>query len=214
MAAQNLRRINKEKDFTPLGLKKCLHGMTDLTGSISEKRGRGIFFFCLSSYTGLPKERKILLRSASKQAKTKLGPVRPCVQIWEPGRGVGHQQDPKPAPLEPCEAVVDESSKLEQPKIEQKPAPPPLGGGVSSFWRENQNSAPCSPVCGFGGRVGERHQGSSLHALLETYKASVEAWAAVVKSHRRKSLKEWMLKNKVLHSKRHIHKKLRIKSWT
>ena len=128
MPPQNLRRINKEKDFTPLGLKKRLHGMTDLTGSISEKWGRGIFFFCLSSYTGLPKEREILLRSASKQAKTKLGPVRPCVQIWEPGRGVGHQQDPKPAPLEPCEAVVDESSKLEQPKIEQKPAPPPFRG--------------------------------------------------------------------------------------
>ena len=76
LAAQNLRRINKEKAFTPLGLKKRLHGMTDLTGSISEKWGRGIFFFCLSSYTGLPKEREILLRSASKQAKTKLGPVR------------------------------------------------------------------------------------------------------------------------------------------
>ena len=182
MPPQNLRRINKEKDFTPLGLKKRLHGMTDLTGSISEKWGRGIFFFCLSSYTGLPKEREILLRSASKQAKTKLGPVRPCVQIWEPGRGVGHQQDPKPAPLEPCEAVVDESSKLEQPKIEQKPASPPLGGGVSSFWRENQNSALCSPVCGFVGRVGERHQGSSSHALLKPCGAPVEVWTAAVKT--------------------------------
>lgn len=76
LAAQNLRRINKEKAFTPLGLKKRLHGMTDLTGSISEKWGRGIFFFCLSSYTGLPKGRVILLRCASKQAKTKLAPVR------------------------------------------------------------------------------------------------------------------------------------------
>ena len=66
LAAQNLRRINKEKAFTPLGLKKRLHGMTDLTGSISEKWGRGIFFFCLSSYTGLPKGRVILLRSASE----------------------------------------------------------------------------------------------------------------------------------------------------
>ena len=43
VAAKNLRRINKEKAFTPLGLKKRLHGMTDLTGSISEKWGRGIF---------------------------------------------------------------------------------------------------------------------------------------------------------------------------
>ena len=141
-----------------------------------------IFFFCLSSYTGLPEGRVILLRIASQQAKTKLGPVRPCVQIWEPGRGVGHQQDPKPAPLEPCEAVVDESSKLEQPKIEQKPAPPPLGGGVSSFWRENQNSALCSPVCGFVGRVGERHQGSSSHALLKPCGAPVEVWTAAVKT--------------------------------
>ena len=43
VAAQNLRRINKEKAFTPLGLKKRLHGMTDLTGSIFEKQGRGVF---------------------------------------------------------------------------------------------------------------------------------------------------------------------------
>ena len=65
-AAQNLRRINKEKGFSPGGFEKRLHGMTDLTGSISEKWGRGIFFFCLSSYTGLPKGRVILLRSASQ----------------------------------------------------------------------------------------------------------------------------------------------------
>ena len=196
MPPQNLRRINKEKDFTPLGLKKRLHGMTDLTGSISEKWGRGIFFFCLSSYTGLPKEREILLRSASKQAKTKLGPVRPCVQIWEPGRGVGHQQDPKPAPLEPCEAVVDESSKLEQPKIEQKPAPPPLGGGVSSFWRENQNSPLCGPLCSFGGRVGERHRRSCRPALLARREAPVEVCTAQVKAIGRTDLKEERLKMK------------------
>lgn len=102
MPPQNLRRINKEKDFTPLGLKKRLHGMTDLTGSISEKWGRGIFFFCLSSYTGLPKEREILLRSASKQAKTKLGPVRPCVRFWGPSKGA---TPPKP-PDRPCWANV------------------------------------------------------------------------------------------------------------
>lgn len=88
VAAQNLRCINKEKAFTPLGLKKRLHGMTDLTGSISEKWGRGIFFFCLSSYTGLPEGRVILLRIASQQAKTKLAPVRPCVRFWGPSKGV------------------------------------------------------------------------------------------------------------------------------
>ena len=81
VAAQNLRCINKEKGFSPGGFEKRLHGMTNLTGSISEKWGRGIFFFCLSSYTGLPKGRVILLRvillrCASKQAKTKLAPVR------------------------------------------------------------------------------------------------------------------------------------------
>lgn len=196
MAAQNLRRINKEKAFTPLGLKKRLHGMTDLTGSISEKWGRGIFFFCLSSYTGLPKEREILLRSASKQAKTKLGPVRPCVQIWEPGRGVGHQQDPKPAPLEPCEAVVDESSKLEQPKDEQNPAPPPLGGGVSSFWGENK-TRPCATIRGrLEGGVGKQHQRSPRPALLARREAPVEACTAQVKAIGRTGLKEERLKMK------------------
>lgn len=44
VAAQNLRRINKEeKGFSPGGFEKRLHGMTNLTGSIFEKQGRGVF---------------------------------------------------------------------------------------------------------------------------------------------------------------------------
>lgn len=43
VAAQNLRCINKEKGFSPGGFEKRLHGMTNLTGSIFEKQGRGVF---------------------------------------------------------------------------------------------------------------------------------------------------------------------------
>ena len=41
-AAQNLRRINKEKAFTPLGLKKRLHGMTDFLSASSVVRKKSV----------------------------------------------------------------------------------------------------------------------------------------------------------------------------
>ena len=132
LAAQNMRRINKEKAFTPLGLKKRLHGMTDLTGSISEKWGRGIFFFCLSSYTGLPKGRVILLRCASKQAKTKLAPVRACVRFCGPGRRTTPAR-PQTRAVGTVWGSCGRIQKTEEPQAEQNPAPPPLGGGVTSF---------------------------------------------------------------------------------
>ena len=72
VAAQNLRCINKEKGFSPGDFEKHLHETMSLTGMDSQKHGRDAFFFCLSSYTGFPKGRVILLRSASEQAKTKL----------------------------------------------------------------------------------------------------------------------------------------------
>ena len=65
LAAQNLRRINKEKAFTPLGLKKRLHRVVSLTGIDFQKQGRGAFFFCSITYTGLLEGRVILLRIAS-----------------------------------------------------------------------------------------------------------------------------------------------------
>ena len=83
----------QRKGLHPTGFEETLAWDDGLNWFHFRKVGQRYFFFCLiclSSYTGLPKEREILLRSASKQAKTKLGPVRPCVQIWEPGRGVGH----------------------------------------------------------------------------------------------------------------------------
>ena len=42
-AAQNLRRINKEKGFPPTVSEKRLHGVVSLTGTIFQKRGRGVF---------------------------------------------------------------------------------------------------------------------------------------------------------------------------
>ena len=112
VAAQNLRCINKEKGFSPGGFEKRLHGMTNLTGSISEKWGRGIFFFCLSSYTGLPKGRVILLKAGKNQ-------TRPCAAICgRSGDWVGerHHRSSKPALLEACEPVLNEQSRPDQPK--------------------------------------------------------------------------------------------------
>ena len=67
MAAQNLRRINKEKAFTPLGLKKRLHRVVSLTGWIFKSRAEVIFFFCLNFYMRVLKRSMIFtLRSASE----------------------------------------------------------------------------------------------------------------------------------------------------
>ena len=63
------------------------------------------------------------------------------------------------------------AGKLQQTQDRRYPAPPPKGGGVSSFWREKTNSHLCGPVCGFGGRVGKQHQQSPRPALLEPCEA-------------------------------------------
>ena len=55
-----------------------------------------------------------------------------------------------------------------QPQIEQNPAPPPLGGGVSSFWGEKKRTRPCVAICGRSGDgVGKRHQQRGLPTLLK-----------------------------------------------
>ena len=64
-AAQNLRRINKEKGFPPTVSEKRLHGVVSLTGTNFQKQGRDVFFFCSITYTGLLEGRVILLRIAS-----------------------------------------------------------------------------------------------------------------------------------------------------
>ena len=138
--------------------------------------------------------------------------------------------------------------RTRNPKDEQNPAPPPLGGGVSSFWGENK-TRPCATIRGrLEGGVGKQHQRSPRPALLEpceqqlpraTAKRSprirsirlflrkstgflsiknptnqVEREPALVKSHRRKVLKGWKLKNKDPVTQKHRHKNVRIKSWT
>lgn len=42
-AAQNLRRINKEKGFSPGDFEKRLHGVVSLTGTNFQKQGKGVF---------------------------------------------------------------------------------------------------------------------------------------------------------------------------
>ena len=66
VAVQNLRRINKEKDFLLGDFDNRLHETMSLTGMDFQKQGRGVFFFCSITYTGLPEGRVILLRSASQ----------------------------------------------------------------------------------------------------------------------------------------------------
>lgn len=78
----------KEKNF-PLGdSEKRLHGVVSLTGMDFQKQGRGIFFFCLSSYTGLPKERSILMKSASEWVNPKVGL---CGPVCDFGGQVGER---------------------------------------------------------------------------------------------------------------------------
>ena len=86
--------------------------------------------------------------------------------------GERHQRSPEQALLGQRDPVVASSCQRQlprrtrTPKEKQYPAPPPLGGGVSSFCGEKPNSPLCGPVCGFGGRVGKRRQRSSKPALL------------------------------------------------
>ena len=53
----------------------------------------------------------------------------------------------------------------EQPQIEQNPAPPPLGGGVSSFWGETK-PGPVRPCVQFWRPGREQHQRSPKSASL------------------------------------------------
>ena len=87
-------------------------------------------------------------RSApGNDCETKHAPVRPCVRFWGAGRNdTRYQRSTRQALLETCEPVVDESSKTEEPQVEQEPAPPPLGGGVSPFWGEKR-TRPCAALC-------------------------------------------------------------------
>ena len=162
--------------------------------------------------------------------------------------GERHQRGPRQALLEPGEPVVDEQGKPNKPKDRQYPAPPPKGGGVTSFWAQKRNSALWTPVCGFEIRVGKQHQRSHRPALLKqceqqlpraTAKRSprirsirlflrkstgllciknptnqVGRESTLVKSHRRKVWKRGTAENEVPNSEKHIHKKLKIKSWT
>ena len=105
--------------------------------------------------------------------KTKLGPVRPCVRLWGPGRE-RHQRSTRQALLDQRDPVVEEQSTPQQTQDRRSLAPPPLGGGVCSFWGENPNSPLCGPVCDFEARVGKRHQKNGFPALLGPCGADVD----------------------------------------
>ena len=173
--------------------------------------------------------------------RTKLAPVWPCVRFWKPGRGndaskaldqpcwrrVGSscqgncREKPSDAKHPSFPAEKHRASLGEKPDKPNRrcPAPPPLGGGVSSFWGEKPNSARFAPVwrfeprvgkrhqrsprpalcglvCSFGGRVGERHHRSCRPALLARREAPVEVCTAQVKAIGRTDLKEERLKMK------------------
>ena len=119
--------------------------------------------------------------------RTKLAPVWPCVRFWKPGRGndaskaldqpcwrrVGSscqgncREKPSDAKHPSFPAEKHRASLGEKPDKPNRrcPAPPPLGGGVSSFWGEKPNSARFAPVWRFEPRVGKRHQRSPRPAL-------------------------------------------------
>ena len=96
-------------------------------------------------------------RKRSAPEKESESQTRPCAAIYgrlESGVGKRHQRGPRQALLEPGEPVVDEQGKPNNPKDRRYPAPPPKGGGVTSFWAQKRNSALWTPVCGFESRVG------------------------------------------------------------
>ena len=79
LAAQNLRRINKEKAFTPLGLKKRLHRVVSLTGMDFQKQGRGDFFLLPEFlHESSEKEHDILSEKCQRVSKNQ---TRPCVAL-------------------------------------------------------------------------------------------------------------------------------------
>ena len=85
----------------------------------------------------------------------------------EGGVGERHQRSSKPALLGQCDPVVNEQGNPNKPK-KMIPSPSPFRGrGKFVFWGGKPNSARCGPVCGFGGRLGKRHQQSPRPALLE-----------------------------------------------
>ena len=86
LAAQNLRRINKEKAFTPLGLKKRLHRVVSLTGMDFQKQGRGDFFLLPEFlHESSEKEHDILSEKCQRVSKNQNSAL--CAQrvIFEPG---------------------------------------------------------------------------------------------------------------------------------
>ena len=86
--------------------------------------------------------------------------------------------------------------RTRNPKDEQNPAPPPSGGGVSSFWGENK-TRPCATIRGrLEGGVEKRHHPSLRQPLLARREAPVEACTAQVKAIGRTGLKEERLKMK------------------
>ena len=124
------------------------------------------FFFCSISYTGLPKGRTILLTSASQRAKTKLAPVRPCVRFWGQGRETTPGK-PQTGPVEAVWGCCERAGQTQQTQDRRCPAPPPLGGGVNSFWGEKPNLALCGDFWPVRGRGREQHQQSHRPALLK-----------------------------------------------
>ena len=92
----------------------------------------------------------------------------------EGGVGERHQRSSKPALLGQCDPVVNEQGNPNKPK-KMIPSPSPFRGrGKFVFLGGKPNSARCGPVCGFGGRLGKRHQQSPRPALLEACGAAVD----------------------------------------
>lgn len=79
MPPQNLRRINKEKDF-PLGdFENRLHETMSLTGMDFQKQGRGDFFLLPEFlHESSEKEHDILSEKCQRVSKNQ---TRPCVAL-------------------------------------------------------------------------------------------------------------------------------------